>query len=409
MKIIVRTMTKNPETGEPECKGKKLLYAAADFGETLSEWAEKSMTKIQKVDGLAQSSGLRFRPLESKRMQKKALVYTVNKANDVQHNAQDVAIMAVPFSDKGTKMVVGFPDNFMRAMALYAARRCIARDWTNSQDEYVAPSSIVEASEEFEIFAMDALVYALFEPKNNCTAVRGIPFKGNTVDVANQMFWRTPDEMRKLADAHMYHEMYIDLRGVTTVPHVASILQKRPKMSKEAERVLKYADIFLEMSMKDRAAYSTANPDYHLDSWDAGYYQLKYLWRESRHYEKFRELFKALEESLIPRVYSLGFLRTYECMGLQMHDVTTNAVKLYATVAAGGIGEKKEHSPSGKTLPSECDKCSVCGGKGCDFCGYLGSREYYLDKVFWDTFYALREAEYAEDGVNRCENPKEDL
>ena len=40
MKIIVRTMTKNPETGEPECKGKKLLYAAADFGETLSEWAE---------------------------------------------------------------------------------------------------------------------------------------------------------------------------------------------------------------------------------------------------------------------------------------------------------------------------------------------------------------------------------
>ena len=412
MKQILKVMQVNPETGEPEFKGKKLVYAAADFGKPCSKWVRKTTHLKKIVDLPVQSSGLKFREKGSGKNQQGSLGYMNNRSNDIQNNTQSVGFFGVVFSDAHGLHL--FPDNFLRAMTLFAARKCIVGDWINDKDEYVAPAPIVEASEEYEAFTIDALIYALFHGANNCTAIRGVPFKGATVDVANQMFWRTPDEMRKMADEVHYSAMYNDLRGVTAVPHVAKLLQAidMSKASKEARRVLKYANIFLEMSMKDRAIYSIANPDYHLDSWDAGYYQLKYLWRESRHYDKFRELFKALEATLIPRVYSLGFLRTYEGMGMQIYEAVEEAVALDESVKAGAAIVELDMSPSGKKSREECDRCSVCGGQagGCDFCGHLGSREYYLDKVFWDAFYALQEKEIAREGEKWCENnSKEEL
>ena len=123
------------ETAHP----KKLVYAAADFGKTGSKWAEKTIIKAKKTHGVCQSSGLVFKPLESARCFNNALGYFLNKANDVQHNAQEVAIFSVPFSDKGSKVIPLFSDNFPRAMSLFTARACIMDGWLNDKDEYIAP------------------------------------------------------------------------------------------------------------------------------------------------------------------------------------------------------------------------------------------------------------------------------
>jgi hypothetical protein len=47
-----------------------------------------------------------------------------------------------------------------------------------------------------------------------------------------------------------------------------------------------------------------------LKSWDAGYAQLKLLWKQyyAEDFKEFRELYKNLEDRMRPLVYELGFL-----------------------------------------------------------------------------------------------------
>lgn len=313
MKITLKVMECD-ETGTPVEIGKKLVYAAADFGRTCSKWVRETAHKYQHLDAPVQMSGLKFRTAGSCTNAKSSLGYMNNQANDVQHNSSRVGFYSLAYSDgHGLHL---YPDNFMRAMALFAARRVIKQTWVNNCDEYVAPTPKVEASEEYQTFAADSLILALFHGANNCTAVRGIPHKGRTIDVANNMFWASSKEMREKADEYHYQAMYNDLRNVSGDPHVSTLLQEGILINatQPALGLLSKADELLDTSMELRAAFSQANPEYHLDSWDAGYYQLKYLWRE--HYKTEHDelivLRKELEASLIPRVYFLGFLRTLE-------------------------------------------------------------------------------------------------
>jgi len=52
------------------------------------------------------------------------------------------------------------------------------------------------------------------------------------------------------------------------------------------------------------------------------------------------------------------------------------------------IGTVFNLTPSGKYYTfwacSNLEPCPVCDGKGCEYCGDLGSREAYLDQIFWE-------------------------
>ncbi len=52
-------------------------------------------------------------------------------------------------------------------------------------------------------------------------------------------------------------------------------------------------------------------PDLHLQAWDAGWAQLKPVFKKylEDEYKKFTELYKAFEARLRPGVYKFGFLR----------------------------------------------------------------------------------------------------
>ena len=56
--------------------------------------------------------------------------------------------------------------------------------------------------------------------------------------------------------------------------------------------------------------FHKAHPEYHLNCWDAGYAQLKLLWKEymPKEFKSFREAYKQLENTLRPQIYELGFL-----------------------------------------------------------------------------------------------------
>jgi TRAP-type mannitol/chloroaromatic compound transport system substrate-binding protein len=80
------------------------------------------------------------------------------------------------------------------------------------------------------------------------------------------------------------------------------------KLSPDAKAVLDKATELVEKSIKMRMIMS--NDENHLDSWDAGYAQLKLVWKEyfSDDFKEFRQLYKNMEDRMRPLVYELGFL-----------------------------------------------------------------------------------------------------
>lgn len=381
MKIKLRVAVAS-QTGQVVSTGQKLMYSALNFTRTCGKWVRETGHKHEKYVAPVQSSGLTFRDAGRTKNEIGSLGYMLNSMNSVQDNATAVGLFSLAYSNANGLYL--YPDNFMRAMALFAARKIIKHTWINNCDEYCAPTPEVEASDEFKQFAADSLILALFHPANNCTAVRGIPFKGGEVDVHNNMFWETPEYMRELADREHCPEVYNDLRGVSGDPYVSTMM--RVPMGVEAKALIDAGNDLLAISMEKREMFSRLHPEYHLNAWDAGYFQLKHLWREhyKEEHDELSRLRKELEKSLIPRVYSLGFLRTYEGMGLQVHDVCRLA---------------EEHAKSGRTtsvpelrMGDEFADCSICGGTGCAFCHSLGSREQYLYNSFW---HAVTETEIA--------------
>jgi hypothetical protein len=80
------------------------------------------------------------------------------------------------------------------------------------------------------------------------------------------------------------------------------------QLSNEAKEVLDAATNLVRLSFGMRRNFAD-NTNY-LNSWDAGYAQLKLLWKEyfPEQFKDFRVKYKLLEDKMRPMVYELGFL-----------------------------------------------------------------------------------------------------
>ena len=84
------------------------------------------------------------------------------------------------------------------------------------------------------------------------------------------------------------------------------------KLSEEAQLVLDKACKLVKDSMFYRELWDDENPEYQTTkAWDAGYYQLKGIWKQyfPDEFKEFKELYKKLADKMRPMVYELGFLK----------------------------------------------------------------------------------------------------
>jgi hypothetical protein len=193
-------------------------------------------------------------------------------------------------------------------MVGFSARKLITPDWLNWYDEYLAPN---EKHESFEQFKYDSVVYSLFESKSNQSSLRQITYKDRLWDIKNEFFWMSVDKMKELSDEKGYDELYNDARtSPDRYVHKLLFGEERiyDRLSPDAKAVLDKATELVEKSMELRQVM--ANDENHLNSWDAGYAQLKLVWKEyfQEDFKEFRQLYKELENRMRPLVYELGFL-----------------------------------------------------------------------------------------------------
>jgi hypothetical protein len=142
-----------------------------------------------------------------------------------------------------------------------------------------------------------------------------------TYNVYNEFFWMSKESIMKLLDESYITKIEADCENDTrseSFTYANKILPNLNKFSSEAKLVLDLATKLVEQSFKYRMQAIKANADWHLEAWDAGWYQIKKLIESDfcksdeelqKTYQEFKAALKVLQTKNIPLVYELGFLK----------------------------------------------------------------------------------------------------
>jgi len=286
-------------------KGPKTLYNTDNLN-PLNRWLKDSVKGKKTFDVPQLSTGLNVKPDGYGRMIKNSIGYLVASKNIPESNQTMNIVLTSAFSSKNGISIM--KDNLDKCTIHFAVRKMIKPSWLNSKDEYIAPN---ESHEQYEQFKYDTLVYFLFNSSSQQSSLRQIEYKDKLWDIKNEFFWMSKDRIKELADENGYDNLYNDAR-TSSDRHVYNLLfgEERiyDQLSDDAKVVLDKATELVEQSFQMRQVM--ADDHNHLDSWDAGYAQLKLVWKEyfEEDFKEFRQLYKNLEDRMRPLVYELGFL-----------------------------------------------------------------------------------------------------
>ena len=295
------------DDGSIDVVGHHTIYNSAFFNKA-SDWVREQIPRCLDMACFpSTSNGLLIKESQIQAVRNQ-LGYFHNNANSIQYNPTYVGLYSMSFASAHGLPVL--KENFTRCTALFTARKLIDGNWVNDKDEYLAPN---EDHPDYKRFEADSIVYSLFHNSSNQTSMRKITYKGKLYDIPNEFFWMSRDRMTQLANENNNAFMFNDAR--TSKERYVYTLLNNPEISSllspTAKQLLDMATAMMEKTVKYRPLFESDHPNHHIHTWDAGYYQLKDLWKEylPEEFKIFRNLFKQFENELRPLVYQLGFLR----------------------------------------------------------------------------------------------------
>ena len=272
----------------------------------LSEWVHRPKA-VEIRPPLATAISLSKSKKKSERLAIGSLGYLQSISNDVQHCEDGVSLFSSVYGHGHGWSVV--PDNFHKSMVVMAVRRLVKDTWLNHNDEFNQPD---EKHKDFIQFALDAVIYALFNCKNHSSSLEEIKYKGKTYDIRNEFFFLTRAEMAKAKGIPQstYNKFIKDQERF-----VATWIQGK-LFSPDAAEVLRLGK---EMVLTSALHRNNANVKFQLDRWDAGWAQVRQgLFGKVTTFVKTPEMIKAqadfeeayavLKARLRPMIYTLGFL-----------------------------------------------------------------------------------------------------
>ena len=294
------------ENGEIVEIGNKVVYNI-DGLKTASEWAKEPIKKLKTFETINVSSAIKIRPDTSDNRGTNfdgSFGYFLNAGNNVNKNTQSVSLFTMAYGNGNGHGIN--TDNFDRCTTLFSARRLVKEEWFNWIDEYMAPNTEHPAYNEF---VNDSLIYSLFESKSNQSSLRNVDYKGKKWDIKNEFFWLSNKEIENLSNTNGFTQTYNDAR-TSKERYVYNKLQTIT-LSPEAQDVLDKASDIVRNTFKYRELFNQEHPEYQINNWDCGWYQIKALAKEyaKSDYEEFVKLYKKLADKMRPMVYTLGFLK----------------------------------------------------------------------------------------------------
>ena len=285
--------------------GTKNLYNLDGKKNYLEEIKTLSIFKGNKIEFPNMYGSLNFRKDGSGVFYEDSLGYFTCEGDSVEGNPSSVFLLSGPsYRNRGININ---KSNFLHITSYFSARLSINMDWKNQKDSYVFSERQFEDSKIY-----DTIVYSLFNNSSFQCSARSVSYKNLQYDVKNEFFWVSIDEMKQLSDSHGFDALFNDAR-TSHNRFVYDLLFGKEKnflkLSSEALEVMNKATDLLKRSFEIRNQIS--NEENQLYCWDAGYSQLKTIWKEyfPIEFKDFRESYKKLEKKMRERVYELEFLK----------------------------------------------------------------------------------------------------
>ena len=205
-------------------------------------------------------------------------------------------------------------ENFERICSAFTARALISgayATWINGHDEYMVPNC---THSKYNQWLVDSIIYSVFNGKSNMSSIREINTPYADTSIQNEFFWMSVKDIEKLAGgefstADINTAIEDDIEVFGKERFVYKKLQT-VTLSPDAQAVLDKATELVKSSFKYRKQFNQEHPEYHINTWDAGWYQIKGMLKQydPEGLKQFNELYKKLEDRMRPLVYELGFL-----------------------------------------------------------------------------------------------------
>jgi hypothetical protein len=288
----------------------KSIYNLDDRKEA-SKWVREEVKRLRTTDKPNLSSALSLKQIGRGKVTENSMGYFYNDNNNIAKNNQSVGLYSSANAAANGLSIIS--ENYRKVTSLFCARRSISSkyaNWINWCDEYMAPD---ESHPLWHQFQSDSIVYSLFESKSNQSSLRQITYKDKLWDIKNEFFWMSRDEMMSLSESKYFDDVYRDARS-SDERYVYKLLYKEgiyEKLSPDAKEVLDMASALVVKSFDMRIALHNEKPELHLNTWDAGWYQIKLILKQfyQDDLREFTKKYKEFEDRMRPLVYELGFLR----------------------------------------------------------------------------------------------------
>ena len=217
--------------------------------------------------------------------------------NDVQNNGATFINSNCSYNAGGSHFIT--ESNYEDCVSVLAARNIISTNWVIDKDEYMQPN---ENAPEYKQYIKDAVVYTIFGNQKSYRGENGYN---------NEFFWMSKQEMLDLAEKYNNDYTYEDALNSEERFVYLKLQEIKDDLSQEAKAVLDKATELVKSSFQYREMFNESHPEYQINNWDCGFYQIKALLKEfmPNELKTFRTLHKQLGDKIRQQVYELGFLK----------------------------------------------------------------------------------------------------
>ncbi|MDR2116045.1 MAG: hypothetical protein LBP87_06665 [Planctomycetaceae bacterium] len=201
------------------------------------------------------------------------------------------------------------PRNFERVVTVFAMARTVKHNWVTKKDYFHVPN---ENHPKWKQFVADSVVYSLFSNGSDLVSLYQIDYCGRFYDIPNEFFWVSIKNMRGLAEKYRNLKTLSRLRETILERYVYLWLREHiDEVSDEAIYLLEAGNKLLRNTFQYRLDFDKERPEIQICNWDAGWWQLKELWKsvDKSGFKELVKLRKELEHSIYSRSCELGWFR----------------------------------------------------------------------------------------------------
>lgn len=260
------------------------LFYNQDNIEDVQTYYSNTIKNNKKIESCSLSSGLI--------VSDKIFKFSENGIGYVSINNQGVAFtLSKVFSH--THGIDITKNNFIEIVQYISSRNLKENNWINCKDAFFVGKQNNE-------FINDSIIYSIFHNYCQMTSLKNIK---------NEFFWMSKEEIEELANKYNNDTCYMDAH--TDKNRFVYEKLQTIELSSEAKVVLEKANEIVRKTFKYRELFNLEHPEYQINNWDCGWYQIKVLAKEYANddLEEFKVLYKNLADKMRPMVYELGFLK----------------------------------------------------------------------------------------------------